>query len=113
MLLQLSHHLEPYKSESLGDGGKTSLFLEQYGQWGSAVQGKNHEEGGYENAYLMADRNEAWILETTGRRWVAKRIKNGVCTLSNQPGIRGEWDKGYMVHGKWYTEIPTEVTGDE
>jgi len=85
-----------------------SGLLEKYGQWGSAVQGKNHEEGGYENAYLLADRKEAWILETTGRRWVAKKVKNGVRTLSNEPGIRREWDKAspdvrdYAKNSGWW-----------
>jgi secernin len=65
--------------------------LERHGQWGSAVQGRDHGEGSYENAFLLADRNEAWIMETTGRRWIAKRVESGCQALSNQPTIRGSW----------------------
>jgi len=69
-------------------------LLEKYGQWGSAVQGQDHGEGSYENAFLIADRNEAWILETSGRRWVSERITEGVRSISNELSIRGRWTKG-------------------
>lgn len=69
-------------------------FLEEYGQWGSAVQAKNHEDGSYENSYLIADRNEAWVLETTGKRWIAEKVTKGVRSISNQPTIRSKWTKG-------------------
>lgn len=70
----------------------TSL-LEKYGQWGSAVQGTNHEQGAYDNAFIIADKDEAWFLETAARRWAARRINSGAEALSNQPTIRNEWDK--------------------
>ena len=66
-------------------------LLEKYGQWGSAVQGQDHDEGYYENAFLLTDRKEAWVLETTGRRWISRRIDSGYWALSNQPTIRDEW----------------------
>ena len=69
-------------------------FLERYGQWGSAVQGKNHEEGSYDNAFMLVDRNEAWLLETAGKRWVADRVDNGVRSISNELTIRKTWTKG-------------------
>ncbi|MFW6146853.1 MAG: C69 family dipeptidase [Thermodesulfobacteriota bacterium] len=68
-------------------------LLEKYGQWGSAVQGQDHGEGSYENAFLIADRNEAWILETSGRRWVSERITEGVRSISNELSIRNHWTK--------------------
>jgi secernin len=68
-------------------------LLERYGQWGSAVRGKRHAEGSYENSFLLADRLEAWVLETAGRRWVAQRVVEGARTISNELTIRGEWDK--------------------
>lgn len=68
-------------------------LLERYGQWGSAVRGLDHAAGSYENAFLLADRKEAWVLETSGRRWAARRVENGYQALSNQPTIRGVWTK--------------------
>lgn len=66
-------------------------LLEEYGQWGSAVQGKNHGDGSYENSFLLADRKEAWVLETSGRRWIAERVVRGIRTISNEPTIRKNW----------------------
>lgn len=68
-------------------------FLEEYGQWGSAVQGKDHENGSYENAFLVADASEAWVLETTGKRWIAEKITQGVRSISNEPTIRNKGTK--------------------
>ncbi|MFQ5864110.1 MAG: C69 family dipeptidase [bacterium] len=68
-------------------------LLEKYGQWGSAVHGQNHIEGSYDNSFLIADRNEAWILETSGRRWIAERITEGIRSISNEPTIRNKWTK--------------------
>ncbi len=69
-----------------------SGLVEKYGQWGSGVPGLDHETGGYDNSYIIADGKEAWILETVGTRWVAKRVTRGVATISNQPSIRTRWD---------------------
>ncbi len=66
-------------------------LLEEYGQWGSGVRGCDHLQGSYDNAFLLADRREAWILETAGRRWVASRITGGVRSISNELTIRGQW----------------------
>jgi secernin len=83
-------------------------LLEEYGQWGSAVQGKEHQDGSYDNAFLLADRNEAWILETSGRRWITRRIGSGVVSLSNQPTIRDRWTmasddiKDYAADCGWW-----------
>jgi secernin len=68
-------------------------LLEKYGQYGSAVQGSDHEEGSYENAFILADCKELWILETSGRRWVTRKVTGGIYTLSNQPTIRTDWTK--------------------
>ena len=69
-----------------------SGLVERYGQWGSGVPGMDHETGGYDNSYIIADGKEAWILETVGKRWVAKRVTSGVAAISNQPSIRTKWD---------------------
>lgn len=68
-------------------------LVEEHGQWGSGVPGRPPASGGYDNSFLIADSREAWILETSGRRWVAKRATSGTLAISNQPTIRTEWDR--------------------
>ena len=66
--------------------------LERFGQWGSAVPGQTHDDGSYDNAYLIADAREAWVLETAGRHWVARCVSAGTAVLSNEPTIRTDAD---------------------
>jgi secernin len=68
-------------------------LLERYGQWGPAVQGAGEPEGCYENAFLIADPREAWRLETAGRRWAARRQREGTLALSNELTIRDDWTR--------------------
>ena len=71
-------------------------LVEEYGQFGSAVPGKPHEAGGYDNAFIVADPSEAWILEAAGRRWVARRLGPGYASISNELSIRTQWDLGSL-----------------
>ncbi len=50
----------------------TSL-LKQYGQKASASMLKTRY---YENSFILADKSECWVLETAGREWVAREIKD-------------------------------------
>jgi len=83
-------------------------LVERYGQWGSGVPTMDHESGGYDNSYVIADGKEAWILETVGKRWVARRVTRGVAAISNQPSIRTQWDLAsgdlvdYAVEKGWW-----------
>lgn len=63
-------------------------LLEQYGQFGSAVVGEDHEDGAYDNSYLICDSTEAWVLETAGTQWAANRIQSGTAAISNELTIR-------------------------
>jgi secernin len=63
-------------------------LLEEYGQGGSAeLKGNSH----FDSSFLMSDREEAWILETAGRKWAARRIKE-TGSISNCLSIRTDWD---------------------
>lgn len=48
-------------------------LLERYGQGGSCRE--DPMPFCYHNTFLLADRTEAWVLETAGRLWAAQRIQ--------------------------------------
>ncbi|XP_007530068.1 secernin-2 isoform X2 [Erinaceus europaeus] len=60
-------------------------LLEHYGQGGSCWE--DPKMFCYHNTFLLADRTEAWVLETAGRLWAAQRIQEGVRNISNQLSI--------------------------
>lgn len=70
-------------------------LLQRYGQGGEA--GHTHRLE-YDNSFIVSDRGQAWVLETVGRDWAARRvthhasISNGL-TLDKvdlaSPGITG------------------------
>ncbi|KAI9028793.1 secernin-2-like protein [Hyaloraphidium curvatum] len=68
----------------------TSL-LEEFGQAGAC------EEGGgsftYHNSFLIADRSEAWVLETAGKWWAAERVTSGCRNISNCLSIRTKFER--------------------
>ncbi len=74
--------------------GVMGQLIEQYGQFGSAVPTKSHSKGGYDNSFIVADSSEAWVVETIGNRWIAKRFTSQFTSISNQPTIRNEWNAG-------------------
>ena len=63
-------------------------LLNEYGQGGNC--GFSHPFY-YHNSYLIADSNEAWKLETVGKEWAAKRIRN-FGAISNALTIETDWD---------------------
>lgn len=68
-------------------------LIESHGQWGSGVPGKAPIDGAYDNSYLIADARQAWVLETSGQQWAARRITAGTYAISNQPTLRTEFDR--------------------
>lgn len=60
-------------------------LLEHYGQGGSCRE--DPMPFCYHNTFLLADRTEAWVLETAGRLWAAQRIPEGARNISNQLSI--------------------------
>jgi secernin len=63
-------------------------LLEEYGQSGNC--GFAHKLF-YHNSYLIADNNEAWVLETVDRHWAAEKV-NDVRSISNGLTIEDKWD---------------------
>lgn len=58
----------------------TSL-LEQYGQ--DSCGGYRNRSFFYDNSFIVTDPNEAWIVETAGREWAAKRVED-TASISNR-----------------------------
>ncbi len=62
-------------------------LLETYGQGGSAeLKGNSH----FDSSFLMSDTSEAYILETAGRKWAVKQIRE-LDSISNMLGIGTDW----------------------
>jgi secernin len=64
-------------------------LLEQYGQGGDC--GHTHEFR-YDNSFLVADPTQAWVVETAGRQWAARRVE-GSASISNAITIAGDFDR--------------------
>jgi dipeptidase len=77
--------------ESVGQGGKSMLHLDLP----------------YSNGFLIADADEAWTLQTSSRRWAARRVR-GLESLSNHVSIGSDWDRmsrdahAYAVERGWW-----------
>lgn len=50
-----------------------AALLEMYGQGGSCME--DQSEFTYHNSFLISDRKEAWVLETSGKYWAAERVQ--------------------------------------
>ena len=78
-------------------------LLEQFGQGGNC--GFNHPFY-YNNSYLIADKNEAYVLETVDKMWMWKRIttywaiSNGISLTSDYDAVSKDLIP-FAVHKKW------------
>jgi dipeptidase len=70
-------------------------LLEKYGQSGDCERAGEWGKANYHNSYILADPQEAWVLETAGRYWVAKKITHGVYSISNILTIDRDWDEAH------------------
>ncbi len=68
-----------------------AAVVETYGQFGSASPTRGLD-GAYHNSFIIADPREAWILETAGGHWVAKRVASGSTSISNALTLGWEHD---------------------
>jgi len=67
-----------------------TTLLERHGQGGS---GHVHVEWPYNNAFLIADPHAAWMVETSDRHWVARRVAS-VGNISNGLAVGMDWERG-------------------
>ncbi|KAK9869622.1 hypothetical protein WA026_003370 [Henosepilachna vigintioctopunctata] len=65
-------------------------LLEKYGQGGSSSV---HEDFCHHNSFLIADPTTAWVLETSGKHWVAHQVKSGFYNISTCISITTNIDK--------------------
>ncbi len=90
-----------------------ATLIETHGQGGAALA---PDAGGYHNSFLLADPDEAWLLETSNRRWAARRMRlEGV---SNHFGLGLDWDISSRdleafarTHGWWRGTGRIDVAG--
>lgn len=66
-----------------------TALLEAHGQGGAA--GFRDKSFRYDNSFIIADSREAWILETAGRHWVAKKVGR-TAAISNALTIGSDFD---------------------
>ncbi|MDD3679927.1 MAG: C69 family dipeptidase [Mesotoga sp.] len=66
-------------------------LIDKYGQGGNGGFAKYFY---YHNSFLIADRENAWIVETSDRYWVAKRV-DGYAAISNCLSIGEEIDESH------------------
>ncbi len=63
-------------------------LLKEFGQGGNCeLPGNSH----FDINYLLADPQEAWVLETAGREWAARRVRE-IGSISNAFIIGKDWD---------------------
>ena len=80
-------------------------LIERHGQGG---KGWMHMNLGYSNGFLLADAREAWTLQTSSRRWAARRTGE-VETVSNQPSIGSDWElasddvESFAIERGWWS----------
>lgn len=88
--------------------GVITGLIEQYGQWGSGVPMADTIAGAYNNSFIIADGKEAYILETAGKQWAAKKLTSQFAAISNELSIRTDAELSspglleYAVDKKWY-----------
>jgi secernin len=65
-------------------------LTERFTQGGA--MGHRHRSFRYHSSFLIADATTAWVFETVGNHWAAKRV-HGVATISNALTIEDDFDR--------------------
>jgi secernin len=74
-------------------------LVEEYGQGGSCEAGFFRT---YHNSFIVADPASAWVLETAGHRWAARRVRDRAA-ISNLFTITDDWgicSPGAIAHAR-------------
>ncbi|WAQ94172.1 SCRN3-like protein [Mya arenaria] len=69
-----------------------SGLLVTHGQGGICSEDHNFGQWTYHNSFVIADRQEAWLLETADKMWAAKKVTNGVLAVSSSLTIGTDAD---------------------
>ena len=85
-LLRLSLEISKTASEALHH---IIYYLEKYGQ--DACGGYADKNFYYHNSFIVADKSEAYVLETAGKHWVFEKV-NGYRAISNGLSIEEKYD---------------------
>ncbi|MFB3827194.1 MAG: C69 family dipeptidase [Bryobacteraceae bacterium] len=72
-----------------------TALLEKYGQSGDCERAGEWGKANNHNSFLIADPKEAWVLETAGRYWAAKKLTAGVYSISNIYSIEKDWTEAH------------------
>ncbi|KAK3587955.1 hypothetical protein CHS0354_014471 [Potamilus streckersoni] len=67
-------------------------LLERHGQGGLCCEDWSFGQWTYHNAYVIADKQEAWLLETAGKYWVARKFTSGIINTSSMLTIESNAD---------------------
>lgn len=88
--------------------GVIAELLEKYGQGGSCMEDECSFT--YHNSFLVSDRKEAWLLETSGKMWAAERVKG-----KDEKSYKGSVRNQSVSEGSMFlqTDIETSPTNME
>jgi dipeptidase len=92
-----------------------AALLEQYGQGGNCGFDHNFY---YDNSFLIADPDEAYVLETSGRRWVAERVDgfraiSNRLTIGTEHTLRGGVEEGFDFAKRLTEPVFTHFSGSK
>ncbi|XP_048470777.1 secernin-2 isoform X3 [Rhincodon typus] len=85
----------------------TSL-LEQYGQGGNCKEAP--EAFSYHNTFLIVDRKEAWVLETSGQYWAAQQITAGSIQAETIMDILRDKESGICMDSETFCTTGSMVS---
>lgn len=85
-LLRLSLEISKTAKEGLEN---IISYLEKYGQ--DACGGYTDKNFYYHNSFIIADKNEGYVLETAGKHWVYEKV-NGYRAISNGLSVEEKYD---------------------
>lgn len=81
-------------------------LIDLIGRYGQSGNCSNEHELFYHNSFLIADRENAWVLETADKHWAALKVKD-FYSISNGITIEKNWDIAsddlikFAVDKKW------------